>query len=934
LENRFLTKFSCVLAAAIVAMGIATPAMAGQFKGAVKDTKTSETVIGAIVVIAGSHLNTTTDFDGNFRLNDLPQGHYNAFVTYIGYKRTDTFSFEMPSDTTVIEHDFRMESTEHELKAVVVSGKLNTESDQFARKTEENAANLVNIMSARAIQISPDITVANVMQRISGISLERSNNGDGRYAIIRGMDKRYTYTMIDGVKIPSPDNKNRFVPLDIFPADIMERIEVNKTVTPSMEGDAIGGSLNMVLKNAPDQLSLNVNLGSGFSEYFFNNPFISFNKSVIQQQSPLEKNGPNYLATSNDFTRANLDFKNTTALPYGIIGASIGNRFFNKKLGILVAGSYQNTNRGSNNIYFPTVTSITNTPAFKDIINRNLSSNLIRSAVHAKVDYKFNDKHQVSLYGIYTNLQDIESRISYDTSLTATRTLPGTGKVTTLSRSRDETQYIGNITLQGKDALLPEVYMDWSSSYAIAGTKVPDWAELNTFTSDTLHNGVPGASPATLQNYNRIWEHNTDHTVSEYLNLHYTPTIWGKEVEFSAGGMFRHQDRDNYFNTYTLQPVLVGTPPAFPVYTNIYNAQWSVQDPTGNILAGPNYKAEEEILSYYAQVRLQLNKLQIIGGVRTENTWQGYTSNLTDAVAARSGSITYRDFLPGIHLKYRLRPKQNLRFSVYEAIARPNYFDLVPVGTPATENFGTQGNPTVKHTTSTNYDARYEWYPKPNEQIIIGAFYKDLINPIENTVVFTRAGDAVIQPNNFGNAQNMGFELVGIKYFKNFGVSANYTFTYSVANVSVIKNNVNPVTGGIDSPSTLTMHTTRPLQGQSKHIGNLSLFYKNAKYGLDVQLAYVYTGRRIIQVSQFEGLDYWQRATSQLDFSIEKRIGRRFAVYVKVQNILNTPVIVEINSHYPYPAGEFPFQKAGSNSYLVEKDTYGQTFLFGVRYRL
>ena len=70
------------------------------------------------------------------------------------------------------------------------------------------------------------------MQRVSGVSIERSNNGEGQYAIIRGMDKRYTYTLINGYKIPSPDNKNRYVPLDIFPADIIDRLEVNKSLTP------------------------------------------------------------------------------------------------------------------------------------------------------------------------------------------------------------------------------------------------------------------------------------------------------------------------------------------------------------------------------------------------------------------------------------------------------------------------------------------------------------------------------------------------------------------------------------------------------------------------------------------------------------------------------------------------------------------------------
>src|SRR6202012_4989894 len=116
-----------------------------------------------------------------------------------------------------------------------------------------------NSVSPRAIEISPDLSVANTAQRISGVSLERSTNGEGQYVIVRGMDKRYIYTLVNGIKIPSPDNKNRYVPLDIFPADMLERLEITKSLTPNMEGDAIGGAVNMVMKDAPTKFSINAN---------------------------------------------------------------------------------------------------------------------------------------------------------------------------------------------------------------------------------------------------------------------------------------------------------------------------------------------------------------------------------------------------------------------------------------------------------------------------------------------------------------------------------------------------------------------------------------------------------------------------------------------------------------------------------------------------
>ena len=134
----------------------------------------------------------------------------------------------------------------------------------------------MNIVSARTIEVSPDITVANVVQRVSGVTVERNNSGDGQYAILRGMDKRYNYTLVNGIKIPSPDNKNRFVPLDIFPAELLDRLEVTKALTADMEGDAVGGAVNMIMKDAPSQRQLTANLSVGYNASYFDRDFQYF----------------------------------------------------------------------------------------------------------------------------------------------------------------------------------------------------------------------------------------------------------------------------------------------------------------------------------------------------------------------------------------------------------------------------------------------------------------------------------------------------------------------------------------------------------------------------------------------------------------------------------------------------------------------------------
>ena len=131
---------------------------------------------------------------------------------------------------------------------------------------------------------------------------------------------------------------------------------------------------------------------------------------------------------------------------------------------------------------------------------------------------------------------------------------------------------------------------------------------------------------------------------------------------------------------------------------------------------------------------------------------------------------------------------------------------------------------------------------------------------------------------------------------------------------------------------------SRPLQGQANNVGNLSLLYKNPKIGLEIQLAFSYTGDRIAQVSQYYNLDTWQKPLSQLDLSLEKKLSRNFSFYAKVNNLTNTPSKLYIKAapslvNQQYSGGyKIPFQSDDKNT-IVQKDIYMISFLGGFRYK-
>lgn len=201
----------------------------------------------------------------------------------LGYEPLALTATLLPGTAQVL--DFRLTPRGHELTEVTVTGKTDRESAQSARRSEQRADNVLNIIAARTIELSPDIQVGNVVQRASGVSIVRNSSGNGQYAVIRGIDPRYNYILVNGVKIPSPDPKNRYAPLDIFPAELLERLEVVEALTPNLEGDAIGGALNLVMKSAPDHSVVAAIVAGGYSDIFAHRSFSAFTPSG-QTQSP------------------------------------------------------------------------------------------------------------------------------------------------------------------------------------------------------------------------------------------------------------------------------------------------------------------------------------------------------------------------------------------------------------------------------------------------------------------------------------------------------------------------------------------------------------------------------------------------------------------------------------------------------------------------
>ncbi len=917
----------------VILLLLASQVKAATITGRILDANTKETLVGANVYIkTNTQYNDISGLDGSFSIKNVPTGQYTLVVSYISYIGQEK-AITVNSPNEVIKLEFQLKQNVVELNQVVVTSKYDRETSNYARNTEKVSSNVLNAISANSIQLLPDITVANVLQRVSGVSVQKSaSSGDGQYAIITGMDKRYNYTLVNGIKIPSPDNKNRYVPMDIFPSEILQRLEVIKALTPEMEGDAIGGAMNLVLKDAPDKLSVKASVAGGYSQMLLDRPYYRFDTKVISKKSPAQLHGNDYHASASDFPVKNINYKPVHPAPDLVTGLTIGDRFFkNKKLGILLSSSYHNTYGGANTFFFKPSAQpdVNNVPVFDEIQIRTYSTRQKRLGLHAKLTYDFNKRNKISLYNVYLQLDKIMARHTVDSVLSIQRTGPGSGLVELWNMSKLTNERIYNSTLQGTHIIGNNFLFDWSAVYSRAWANIPDWTELKTTHQTGFDiNNQPFATPQTILDLPRQWLSNNDRDLAGYANLSYSTHLSNTDAEIKIGGMYRHKVRDNYNILYTLYARLVNGQPQ--VFSNIYNAKFEFRggNNTGQKISSNNYTSEENISAYYGEVKLNFNqKFYILTGARVEHTYQHYVTELPADKEARIGTQVYTDILPSIHLKYIINPKQHLRFSYFSSISRPSYFEITPYEIPG-EYYKQEGNPYLKRSRARNYDFRYELFPNPSDQLLLGLFYKTIFDPIEYTFIRSGPSDVIEQPDNFGTAKNYGFEAVLIKYIKKFGISASYTYTKS--RITTSKAIYEP-----DYTTNTNAKETRPMQGQADNIANVSLIYKNPLIGFDLQLAAVYTGKHISQISPYYGLDYWSMPVTTLDLSFEKRLSKKvnLSIYGKANNLLNTSVTTRLMQHNSFRNGikALPEQDS-NNSILVQKENYRQNYLLGLRY--
>ncbi|MBK8946115.1 MAG: TonB-dependent receptor [Ignavibacteriae bacterium] len=873
-------------------------------------------LVSANIFIDAIKKGVTSDANGNYIISNLEPGSYEITFSYLGYQSKKSNVNIM--DNKTIELNIVLQSGVLQGEEVVVLGDQLKGQAKALNQQKENM-NITNIVSSDQFGRFPDANIGDALKRITSITVNY-DQGEARFGNIRGTEPRLNSFTINGERIPSAEAEIRNVQLDLVPSDMIQTIEVNKAVTPDMDADAIGGSVNLITKGAPNQFRLSTTLGGNYNQ--------------LSEKA----------AFNGAFT--------------------VGQRFADGMLGILLNGSYHDHELGSDN----TEGSWDNDDG-NIIIDewevREYQIRRLRQSIGGTFDLRLNPFNVIYLKGIYSNRKDWENRyrVTYSDD-TIERQTKGGINGNTNENARLENQKMFSFALSGDHFFDGDMKLDWSAAYSKASEERPNERYINWAAEDVevqfdlsdLETPKPIESVSMTQYVLDEISEEYQFTEEKDLNLKLNfeiPIIHSGNYsnKLKVGGRLKNKDknRDNNFfeysplnepenilnwgtKDYTNPNFLAGEYEIGLLTSNtaigdleLNNANLFEKEDKPEEYAAANFSATENVIAGFLQLNQNFgDKLSMIAGLRFEQTDIDFEGNQFDEeseeITSTSGTDDYSNILPGIHLKYNFDDNTVLRFAWTNTLARPNYYDLVPYRSIAEDNEELAiGNSSLKPTTSMNFDLSAEKYLESVGILSCGIFYKaieDYIYVYTEEDYFDNVSgntyDEFFQPRNGASANLFGFEFAFQRrldfmgsIFKNLNFYSNYTYTYS--------NTDNPVLNEqVEDDKDIE------LPGTSPHIVNANLSYQNENIVVGITFNYSAAYLDPDELDLTPGLERYYDSVVRLDLNGSYAFTPNLRLFFEANNLTNQPL-----RYY-----------AGSQKRTYQAEYYDLRFNAGIKFDL
>ncbi len=905
-------KITAVLFTLMATLVIALPILAQEdtgrssIYGIVTDAETGDPLAGATVMIRDTNIGVATDIEGRFRLRRVPSGVRTLAINYVGY---ESFEEEITLEPgTELRKNISLQITMLEMEGVNVVAQALGQAGAYNK--QRNAPNILNVVSDEQIQRFPDLNVSDALRRMPGISTEEFR-GEATAMYVRGMAPGLNTVTLDGERLATTGRTDRDVALTGISSDLIGAIEVTKAITPDMDADAVGGSVNLVVNRlVGDQQTFNIMASGGWHNHAgMGNPKASvhYGRSQGNLSYSLRANVGRENRRMDDIRHfwSEQEFNGSTI----------------DRIDQMRIGDYK----------FQTD----------------------RYAFTGRLDYRLNDNHSIFGRGLY-NLRDKRGirhqfRVRPDrgdiVSVNGSVYEIDGVRVEPIGRRNHIQNELASFTVGGESDF-SRIGMDYSATYSYGTHNSPyqeylryrvngmemsyDLSDRNSAIITWLNGSDSVISDPSNLNMTR-YENRIDDVVDQDINtrVNFTmPYNLGNAVgNLKFGGRFFHKQKErdhevieyNDINGTFLMSEVASTDfhrtlvdGRYQIFhtvdwekggpfkdANIQNFQMDSDDELEYYLVSDpsDYVATETIGAGYLMSTLEFDRFMFLAGLRAEHTGTTYTGNRTlidenEQFAGRQRmdeSSTYLNFFPMAHVRYNLSDRSNIRLAWTNAIARPSFTDLAPFEIANFESETVRrGNPNLKASRVMNLDLMYEQFFSSIGILSAGVFYKSLrdfaFEEVRTEVDGPFAGFETRMPQNGSTAEVFGVELAWQQrlhflpgFLSGLGVYSNYTYSTSKAQLRIDRE--------VELPR------------QIPHVLNAAVTYERGGfYGM---LTYNYQSTYLYQVSTtqvsnhrshlFPTNDRYMRWQDRLDLTLRYQATSVIQIFADARNLTNSP---------------------------------------------
>jgi TonB-dependent receptor len=934
-----LPRRSLLLAATALATGaFSLPALAASLSGKVVDSTGTRALGGAEVRILELNRVEEAATDGSFRFADLPPGDYTLRARYAGARTVETTVTvaEPGSQTRIV----LAPQAGPALESVLVTGQQANLASAISRQRASDTVETV--LTRDAIGQFPDQNVAESLRRAPGINV-LNDQGEGRFVTVRGLGPNLNASSINGARVPAPESDVRSVALDVLPSELVESIEIKKTLTPDMDADTIGASIEI---NTTSAFDLEKPYFSATAEGSYNN--------LNEKVSP----------------KGAIDFATTLSDKFGISGGF----------------SYYRREFSTDNVEMDGWDETDDGVAYADTVEfRDYDVRRSRIAGSLSIDFKPTDNTSLYVRGLHSRFEDQEYRKSLILEMDEEPSSGGADTATFLSddgeivairdvKDRFEAQTITSIVFGGETFAGPWTFT-YQGSYSVSQEKETDSLDPTAFERGFEDPGEFGITfdyadlkrPAFMitegadifydpeeyefDSIDRVVRgHAKDEEWSGKLDIKREFSLSEGALELQAGGKVRLRRKtydltaeiyDGFDGDFTLADVLgaqtygladLEPQPDGRAVRSFFQANqglFELDDFDTELESNvEDFAVEENIFAGYAMAQYDNGSLRVIGGVRMEHTRNNISGNFVEVLeegAELDGEVLeddmlfitptsfkrrYTDWLPSLNLRYEAQNDLVFRAAVSRSVVRPNIEDLAPRFTIEENDDGERegefGNPDLKPYRAWNFDLSAEWYFGNNAVLQGGFFYKRISDFIVRRqfedITFNGlfANEAEI-PVNGENAEVKGFEA---SYQQSFTflpapfdgllLSLNYTYT--------------DAKGEIEG-------RTIPLPASAKHTVNAVIGYDKGPFSLRV--AGTYRDSYLDELGDGPDEDRYVRDHFQIDVSVKYRVTENFQIFAEFVNVNDAEFVA--------------YQKGPGRDRLLQYERYSWTSKFGVK---